>query len=96
MVSGLHRVTGLAAVAALLGWAALLYRVRHGGVEASTLALALWWLGAGVVFFHFVNGARLLAMDMGIATERKGQQVGAWMVLATTACALLVWWGVAA
>jgi succinate dehydrogenase / fumarate reductase cytochrome b subunit len=97
-LSILHRVSGLALSLALIGFVWWLVAISLGPVSYDALAPALQsWpvrvliaLAICALLFHFANGLRHLAWDMGWGFELRAARRSAALVVIAVAIALIV------
>ena len=88
-LSILHRVTGMALAVALIGFVLWLVAIASGpaGYTAwlpwltSWPARVVYALAIVALIFHFCNGLRHLAWDMGWGYERPQARASAWVVV---------------
>jgi succinate dehydrogenase / fumarate reductase cytochrome b subunit len=91
-LSILHRMTGLALAVALIGFVLWLSAIALGpaGYAAWIPWLSAWpamlvyALAIVALVFHFCNGLRHLAWDMGWGYERPQARASAWVVVVAT------------
>jgi len=91
-LSILHRITGLALACSLIGLVAWLVSISVGnGPYTELLAVFRFWpvqiviaLAVIALVFHFCNGLRHLAWDMGWGFERREARTSAAVVVAAT------------
>jgi succinate dehydrogenase / fumarate reductase cytochrome b subunit len=101
-LSILHRATGVALIAALLGLVIWLVSASFGGasyaavlpVLTSVAAKVLMSLAVVALIYHFCNGVRHLAWDIGWGFERSAAWRSAKLVLIATliGSALCIYW----
>jgi succinate dehydrogenase / fumarate reductase cytochrome b subunit len=104
-LSILHRVTGVALALALLGLVVWLVSVSLGADAYGALvplllsvpAKLLMALAVAALIFHFCNGLRHLAWDMGWGFERADARRSAALVVAVTViaaalCIYFIFW----
>jgi succinate dehydrogenase / fumarate reductase, cytochrome b subunit len=97
-LSILHRVTGIALGIALIGLTSWLLAVASGPRAYAQAALVVhaWpcraWCALALIAlcYHFCNGVRHLAWDMGWGLERREARRSAVVVLAVAAAAAVV------
>lgn len=97
-LSILHRVTGVALAVSLLGLVVWLISISQGAdtyaavlpLLISVPAKLLMALTVTALIFHFCNGLRHLAWDMGWGFERADARRSAALVVAVTAIAAAV------
>jgi len=91
-LSILHRVTGVALAFALIGFVAWLVSISLG-MQAYARVLSVWrfWpaqvllaLAVVALIYHFCNGLRHLAWDLGWGYERREARTSAAVVVVAT------------
>lgn len=91
-LSILHRATGLALSLALIGLTLWLIAIALGPAQyaawipwlASWPAMLLYALAIVALVFHFCNGLRHLAWDLGFGYERREARATGWAVIVVT------------
>jgi succinate dehydrogenase / fumarate reductase cytochrome b subunit len=91
-LSILHRATGLALSLALIGLTLWLIAIALGPAQyaawipwlASWPAMLLYALAIVALVFHFCNGLRHLAWDLGFGYERREARASGWTVIVAT------------
>ena len=91
-LSILHRATGLALSLALIGLTLWLIAIALGPAQyaawipwlASWPAMLLYALAIVALVFHFCNGLRHLAWDLGFGYERREARATGWAVIVAT------------
>ena len=98
LVSILHRVSGVLLVLALPPTFLILQQSLHSPESyaqivtllSSPPARALLLFVTVLLSHHFLAGLRHLLLDLGVGISRSGGRVGAWLVLAGVAGAVLM------
>lgn len=97
-LSILHRATGLALSLALIALVLWLVAIGLGPASytawvpwlASWPAMVLYALAIIALIYHFCNGLRHLAWDLGFGYERRDARTSAWVVIVATVVGALV------
>jgi succinate dehydrogenase / fumarate reductase cytochrome b subunit len=97
-LSILHRATGIALSLALIGLVLWLVAIGLGPARytawvpwlTSWPAMVIFALAIIALVFHFCNGLRHLAWDLGWGYERRAARSSAWVVICATVVASAV------
>ena len=97
-LSILHRATGIALSLALIALVLWLVAIGLGPASytawvpwlASWPAMALYGLAIIALVYHFCNGLRHLAWDLGFGYERRDARTSAWVVIVASIVGALV------
>jgi succinate dehydrogenase / fumarate reductase cytochrome b subunit len=98
VVSILHRVTGVLLVLVLpLALLLLQQSLRNPESYAQVVTLlgsmparVFLLFTAALLVHHFLAGVRHLLLDLDVGISRRGSSVGAWLVMASVASAVLI------
>jgi succinate dehydrogenase / fumarate reductase cytochrome b subunit len=97
-LSILHRISGLALSLALVGLVLWLVAIGLGPERYASIAsllgswpaLLLFAVAIVALIYHFCNGLRHLAWDIGWGYERRAARTSAWVVLIATVLGVAV------